>query len=266
MKRYLIAIDSDGTLKDSKGLISKKTKNILNKLKKNEEIVLCTGRPRYHVKDINSELKLSDYIISSNGAEIYDVKKNAVVYSKYIYKYLLKPIYEDSLNNNIRVIYVVDDMEYVTEYTTNDSQVLIDDNNINELVKQNVKQIMFFGTDYDKINKYKDVISKKYKLSVVDSALKKDYSWFCVNNTNSSKGKAIESLSKLLKIRKNYTIAIGNDNNDISMLKYAKIGVAVKNATEDLLSVADVVTKTNDDEGVYSFLKKWSEENERDTI
>ena len=90
MNKYLIAIDSDGTLKDSNGIISDKTKKVLNKLKNDNVIVLCTGRPRYHVKNINSELKLSNYIISSNGAEIYDVEKNEVVYSKYIDKKNIK--------------------------------------------------------------------------------------------------------------------------------------------------------------------------------
>lgn len=73
MTPYLIAIDSDGTLKNNDGIISENTKNILNKLKKDNYIVICTGRPRYHTKSINNELSLSNYIISSNGAEIFDV-------------------------------------------------------------------------------------------------------------------------------------------------------------------------------------------------
>ena len=266
MNKYLIAIDSDGTLKDSNGIISDKTKKVLNKLKNDNVIVLCTGRPRYHVKNINSELKLSNYIISSNGAEIYDVEKNEVVYSKYIDKKILKSIYEDSIKENIRLIFVVDDIEYVTEYTTNDSQIFIDDKNIDELVKLNVKQIMFFGNDYDKINDYKNKINGRYNLSIIDSAFKKDYSWFCVNDKNCNKGNAIKFLSKYLNIDKDKTIAIGNDNNDISMIKYAKIGVAVNNATKELLDIADYITESNDEDGVYLFLKKWSDNNERNII
>ena len=266
MTSYLIAIDSDGTLKNNDGIISEKTKNILNKLKKDNYIVICTGRPRYHTKSINNELSLSNYIISSNGAEIFDVVNDEIIYSKYIDKELLKPIYEDAINANIRIIFVVDDTEYVTEYTKNDSQILIDDNNIKKVFEQNVKQIMLLGNDSETIKDFKQLINKKYDLSIIDSSFQKEHSWFCINAKDSNKGKAMEYLTNHLNINKDNTIAIGNDNNDISMLKYAKIGVAVENATKELLKIADYVTKSNNDEGVYYFLKQWSEDNERDTI
>ena len=257
MNSYLIAIDLDGTLKNNKGLISKNTKDILNKLKKNNTIVICTGRPRYHTEDMNSNLLLSNYIISSNGSEVFDVSKQKVLYAEYIDHKYIKNIYEDALKENIRVLFVIDDTEYVTEFTTNNSQVLIDD--INKIVGLNVKQIMFFGNDRIRIDIFKDYITNKYDVSVIDSSFKKEYSWFCINHKNCNKGNAIKFLSEYLNISKDNIIAIGNDNNDISMIKYAKIGVAVKNSTEELIKNADYITESNDDEGVYIFLKKWSD-------
>lgn len=266
MTQYLITIDLDGTLKNSDGNITNNTKNILNKLKKNNYIVICTGRPRYHTKNINIELELSNYIISSNGSEIFDVKKNEIIYSKYIEKKLLKQIYNDSKKEKIRTIFVIDDIEYVTQYTTNDSQILIDENNIDRIFENNVKQIMFIGNDSELLYKFKKFMEKRYDLSFIDSSFQKDYSWFCVNAKGCNKGNAMKFLVDYLELNKDNTIAIGNDNNDISMIEFAKIGVAVENATEELLKKANNITKSNDEEGVYLFLKKWSEENEGNTI
>ena len=52
------------------------------------------------------------------------------------------------------------------------------------------------------------------------------------------------------------TVAIGNDNNDLSMIQMAGIGVAVENATSELKKVANYITNSNDDDGVAEFLKK----------
>ena len=153
-------------------------------------------------------------------------------------------------------MFVVDDTEYVTIYKRNDDQILLDDSNINDLKDKLVKQIMIIGSEKDKILSYKEIISKNKNLKIVDSS--NDYKeeiWFSVVNNSSSKGSAIKELANYLCIPRKYTIAIGNDNNDISMIETANIGVAVENATNELKQKASVITKSNDEDGVLLFLK-----------
>ena len=75
--KYLIAIDSDGTLRRSDGTISNETKEVIKKLKdQGHIIVISTARPRYHTLKISNEVGINDYLISSNGTEVYDnIKK-----------------------------------------------------------------------------------------------------------------------------------------------------------------------------------------------
>ena len=83
----LIAIDLDGTLLNSKGEISQANREAINKAIQNEiEIVLCSGRVRGAVVNIANDIGANNYVISGNGAELYDVKKKEVVYQKFIPK------------------------------------------------------------------------------------------------------------------------------------------------------------------------------------
>ena len=255
--KYLIAIDSDGTLRRSDGTISTDTKKIIKKLRDlGHTVVITTARPRYHTLKISNEVGIDDYLISSNGSEVYYVENIFPENSNYIpYEESIK-IYEDTKKLNLRVMFVVDDTEYVTIYKRNDDQILLDDSNINDLKDKLVKQIMIIGSEKDKILSYKEIISKNKNLKIVDSS--NDYKeeiWFSVVNNSSSKGSAIKELANYLCIPRKYTIAIGNDNNDISMIETANIGVAVENATNELKQKASVITKCNDEDGVLLFLK-----------
>ena len=83
----LVAIDLDGTLLNSFGEVTENTKNVLLEAKeKGIEIVLASGRPISSTKSLAVEIGLDNYIISGNGAVVYDIKNEAVVYDKFLSK------------------------------------------------------------------------------------------------------------------------------------------------------------------------------------
>lgn len=93
-------------------------------------------------------------------------------------------------------------------------------------------------------------------LNIIDSSDEfGDEIWFSIVSGNSSKGLALCKLSNYLEIPNKNTIAIGNDMNDVSMLKCAGISVAVGNAIPEILDNATVITKSNDLDGVAVFLE-----------
>ena len=255
--KKLIAIDSDGTLRQSNGEISKRTKNIINKLTNNGYIVvLCTARPRYHALDISNEIGIREYIISSNGAEIYDIENNKTIFETYISKSNCKMLYDYAVAKDIRIVFVSNNTEYVTQFTRNSHQILLTDKNLNNMLKDKVKQVMIIGKEKDKINAFKEIVISKYKMNVVDSSKSnKEEIWFSIIDTATSKGQAILELSRYLNISTKDTIAIGNDANDISMFKVAGISVAVGNAPDEVKNNANYVTTTNDEDGVALFLE-----------
>lgn len=264
-EKYLIAIDSDGTLRSSDGIISENMKNITKQLlKQNCNIVICTARPRYHTIELVNELKSSNIIITSNGAEIYDIESKKIIYSKYIDYSSCLTIYNLACKYHIRVIFVSSSAEYVNNYVTNEFQKLLTDENITKISNNNIRHILAISTDKASLKKVYQQIQKNCHLEIsYSSNTTKDYDWFCVNSLNTNKGIALKYLSEYLNIPQKNVIAIGNDNNDISMVSFAKIGVAVANSTPELLKSADIITKSNNDDGVYLFLKKWSETQEK---
>lgn len=261
--KYLIAIDSDGTLRHSDGNISDKTKTIIKKVVDcGNIVVICTARPRYYTLKVSNEVGLNEYLISSNGSEIYDNINKKNIYSTYLPKEECKIIYQETKKLGLRVMFVSENTEYVTMFTRNDSQVLLDDNNVDILLKKEIKQIMIISKEKELVKKYKFLIEEKSNLCVVDSSREdKEELWFSVINSNSSKGNSLKILAEYLNISIKNIIAIGNDNNDISMIDIASIGVAVENATDQLKEHADYITKSNDEDGVADYLIKFLNNN-----
>ena len=121
----LIAIDLDGTMLDTYGEISQKTKRVLNKaMQKGAKVIIASGRTIDSIKTIAEEISSDKYIIAGNGSIIYDIKQNNVIYEKYIPKskalnltqicednsisysvYTNKTIIADSLKYNILYYY-----------------------------------------------------------------------------------------------------------------------------------------------------------------
>lgn len=256
--KYIIAIDSDGTLRKTDGTISDFTKMVIKKqIEKENVVVICTARPRYHTQKISNEVGANNFIISSNGSEIYDVQKKKVIWAKYIDKKSCKLLYDYAILNNIRIMYVLENTEYVTQFTRNDNQVLLTEDNFDEVINNKVKQVMVISKEKDKINMFKEIVQNEYKMNILDSSKENsEENWFSVVSNEASKGIAVLKLSKYINVSKENIIAIGNDNNDISMFKVAKISAAVSNSTKKALENAKYKIKSNDEDGVAIFLNE----------
>lgn len=255
---YLIAIDSDGTLRRSDGTISDVTKKaIFKQIKNNNVVVICTARPRYHTLKIAKEVGASNYLISSNGSELYDFSENKLIWATYVNKEDCIKLYKYSKKENIRIMFVIENTEYVTQFIRDDAQILLNDENFDKVLEGNVKQIMVIGKDKEKIENFKNIVINEYKLNILDSSSKnKEEMWFSIVGKKASKGIALLKLAEYLNISSDNIVSIGNDNNDISMFEVAKISVVVSNSTENALKKAKYITESNDNDGVALFLEQ----------
>ena len=258
--KKIIFIDSDGTLRDSSGVISERVKKAIQEnIKKGNKIIISTSRPRYQIIKVVEEVLADDIVISSNGSEIYDSKNKRIIFNSFIeYDELIKLV-EYAYLKDIRLILTMDDYDYVTKDIRNSNQKLLNKNDYkNELINCNVKQCMFIDKNSNEIFKLKDILSKNDKLNIVDESNEKSKcceKWFSIVNSNCSKGNAIKILIKYLNVPIENTIAIGNDKNDISMFEVAGLSVAVANASEDIKNKVDYITLSNDEDGVALFLE-----------
>ena len=97
----------------------------------------------------------------------------------------------------------------------------------------------------------------------MDIKFKDDKTIFCdIANINSNKGSAVKKLLEILNIKKEKTIAIGDDINDLSMFEQVGYKVAVDNAIDIVKENADEITLSNDEDGVAVFLDKMLKEME----
>ena len=194
------------------------------------------------------------FLISSNGTEVYDNLNNKIIYNSYLSSDYCKKIYSDVKSIGIRAIFVCENTEYATEFIRNDSQILLNEENIDNMLNKKIKQIMIIGKEKEKIKHYKGQV-KKYNLNIIDiSNDEKEEIWFSIISNESSKGIALKKLADYLNIPISQTVAIGNDNNDLSMIQAAEIGVAVANATNELKKAVNYITTSNDDDGVAKFI------------
>jgi len=109
--------------------------------------------------------------------------------------------------------------------------------------------------DKNRLNEFKnnlpDYISKNY------SVVKSNDQLLEIFHKEGSKGHALEYLSKVLKIDRNEIIAFGDEENDMTMIEYAGLGVAMGNAKPNVIATANYITLSHDFDGVAVALDKY---------
>ena len=102
----LIAVDLDGTLLNKYGMVTEKTKQTIRKtIKQGTDVVIASGRPIDSIKTIAQEIGSKNYFIAGNGSLIYDIKKDEIIYEKFLNKQkvleIAKICEENSISYNI---------------------------------------------------------------------------------------------------------------------------------------------------------------------
>ena len=285
----LIAIDLDGTLLNSYGVVTDRTKQTIKKcIDKGIEIVLASGRPNDSIEAIAKEIGAEHYFIAGNGALVYDIKKEEVIYEKYMPKekvleiirlceqnsisynvYTDKTILATSLKYNVLYyhkenlkkeeskkthINIVDDMySYVKQMQEEKFlKITICDTNSNvfNAIIRKMKQIE--GIDILEVSHMSRKIIKQGTEEVPI-----EYYYTEISLQEVDKYNALQFLQKKLNIKNEETIAIGDNMNDKKMIQKAGMGIAMKQSCPAIIEVADYVTEGNNEDGVAKALEKF---------
>lgn len=262
--KKLIFVDSDGTLKNTKGVISDKTKEVLNKLKdEGVEVIITTGRPRYHALKVKNLSNASRYVISSNGAEVYDDLSKETIYGSYMNKEDVIEITEIANKYNSRCMYTVEGKEAVYDEAKNDNQMFLD-KPLDEFLDENkVKQVFIRSDDvneakstYNEVKALKNVKVVNESSFFHDDIVEEKGIWFSVSSIDVNKGTAIKVLCEYLGVDLKDTYGFGNDYNDIKMFETVNYSIVMNNANDDLKDMAKIIAKSNDEDGVALFLEE----------
>lgn len=257
-----IFLDLDGTLLDDNKNVSEENKKAINMAENmGVSVCLCSGRQNEFVKKIQKKAGInSQYIISSNGCEIYDLKNNEVLFTANLESTLSKRLYEycQLKNHLIRIDTVygrfINNMNY--EYSgeielSEDINKFLDENNVVQISVCTKTE-----EEIDKVIEYLKPLNEDIKIENRFQTGNGIWSLWAINiiNKNASKGNAIYGLCKYLKIDIKDVIAMGDDLNDISMIKEVGLGIAMGNALDSVKEIADEVTKTNNENGVAEII------------
>ena len=278
----LIAIDIDGTLLNSYGEVTDENKNaIQNAISKGAEVILASGRPIMSVKNLANELNANNYIICGNGAIMYDMQKEQILYNKFLDKskvlqiikiceensiyynlYTDNMILTNGLNYNV-LFYNKENLNKPEEKKTkinivNDIYKYVeekqDENYLKITICDNSKII--FDRIIQKLKTIKDIdvldvahMSRKMIKDGTEDVLV-EYYYTEISNVGVDKWYAIEELMNKLGITSNEVMAIGDNVNDKIMIENAGLGVVMGNSAPYIKEIADIVVADNDNSGV----------------
>lgn len=255
MKYKLVASDLDGTLLDSNRNISTKTRKLIHEfMSKGGIFTFATGRMEKSIAKYIDYLGIYAPAIIYNGSKIVDLKNESVFYENLVDYNLAKTALKisreydwDTLLYLNKRIYVSKVTNVIEEYMAKDGVECEVVNELHEYISLPPTKILIIGNpEYFKPYVKKVAEESGCTLNYINS----EYNYLEVLPENTSKGNALKELARILNISMEQVIAVGDNLNDISMIKAAGIGVAVANAQEDVKKSADFITKSNDEDGV----------------
>lgn len=285
----LIAIDLDGTLLNSYGTISEEDKIALKKAIENGiKVVLTSGRGTMSVKNFANELDIQGEIICGNGAIIYNLQEDKIIYNQYIDKkkvlQIIKICEENSIYYNVFTedTILTSSLAYNVLFYNQENVKKPDNKKTNINIIPNIykyieerekedylkicicdKNNIIFGGIMKKLQEVKNVnvmevahMARKLIANGTDY-VPVEYYITEIMNQNADKWNAIEFLIKELGIDRSEVIAIGDNVNDEQMLKNAGLGVAMGNSAPYIKEMAKEVTLDNNSGGVRNIVEKY---------
>lgn len=265
MNYKMIVLDLDDTLLRDDHTISERTKQVLMQAQENGvKVVLASGRPTFAMVHIAEELSLhqyGSYILSFNGGKITNFRTKEDVFVSTLAKEVSHRLYDLSRRENV----------YIHTYIQ-DEIITADDNEYSR------KESMITGLPIKIVENFKDAVTvpvikllmveNPEKLQVVEAKLQKEFEdefsimrskpyFLEFTEKGVTKGTSLQALIDQLGITREEVIAIGDSYNDVSMIEFAGLGVAMGNAPDDIKELADYVTDTNMNDGVAKVVENF---------
>lgn len=259
----LIALDIDGTIVDSKGVLHSPIIEATDaSAKAGIKLVICSGRPFESVESFAKALEVKDYIICLNGCELRSLETRAVLEAVCLPGALAVDIFrrleQESplLSANIylqdRILYFgKNNVEKIFHKTCR-----IEEATMQQLLqyaeKDEIRKIELCNVKYSSAA-FRDSLISTQGISLFGSW---EHSIECVSHY-ADKGIMLQKLTELLNISREQVMAVGDYNNDLGMIRFAGVGVAMGNALPELKAVARYITEDCDHNGAAKAIRRY---------
>jgi len=277
----LVAIDLDGTMLNQYGIVTQKTKkSIENAQQRGLEVIIASGRPIDSIKAIAKEINSNKFFISGNGALVYDIANEKIIYENTLKKQkvlqIIKICEENSIYYNIytekeilakslqaNVLFY--NKENLNKEENNKTHINIIDDIYNYIAQRDEKILKITVCDSTKsifnsiMRRLKEVddievlevshMSRKVIRQGTEE-IPIEYFYTEISAKNVDKWNALQVLKEKMQISEEQIVTIGDNLNDKMMIEKAKLGIAMGQSTPYVKEIADKITYSNIEDGV----------------
>ena len=264
----IIALDLDGTLTNSEKNITPRTFDALMKAQlEGVRLVLASGRPTFGIAALANQLQLADYggyVLSYNGGRIIDWCEKTVIFSQVVDQKLVPILYDFAEKAQLPIVTYLPEAILASK---NEGEYLAEEARINGMpvvVAQNfVEEAMQIAGGSTKF-----LIPGEPELLIqLESEMKAAHSeqmevfrsapfFLELPPKGIDKAQSLQRLLTHLGLERESLMAFGDGFNDLSMIQFAGQGVAMANAVEEVKSIADFVTTSNEEDGIAHALEQ----------
>lgn len=258
----LVALDVDGTLKPRNGPISPRVREaIAQTLARGVEVTLATGRMYPSVLPFARELGLTAPLICLGGAALRDPRTGATLFEQSIPLELACEVVAAGRDRGLSVCAYVGDLLFVERvdpaspfagYVARSRAVVVPD--LLAAFSGDPSHLAVVSDESrtrSLVRDLRDAFGDRLAVTSGHPLLAE------IDHPSVSKAVALAHLAELLGVGREQVIAIGDDWNDVPMLEYAGLGVAMADATPEVLAAADVIAPTADEDGVAWTLERF---------
>ncbi len=265
-KYRLLALDLDGTLTDSQKKVSLKNREYIRLAQeRGVDIILASGRPVIGIESVANALNLYEtggYILAYNGGQIIDCKAKKALIEHFvpaeyyheicgiIHKFHVFPL----TYNATGVICENNEDKYVQKESYNNSVPLYKVESLEAELKKPVVKFMVVG-EPEELSR-----AAAYLKGCFNGTLNVFFSepyFLEITPLGIEKKSGLANLLKLLNVPREALMACGDGLNDIPMLEYAGLSIAMANAYDETKKYADFVSTSNEEDGVAAAIEKF---------
>ncbi|MBQ6888908.1 MAG: HAD family phosphatase [Lachnospiraceae bacterium] len=262
----ILVLDIDGTLTNSKKEITENTKNgIKDIMERGHIVMLASGRPTPGMKKYAEELELEKYggyLLSFNGGKIINCKTGDIVFQNTLPSHILRGLYKFALDNDCGLVTYLGDT--VILGTRSDEYIELEARINGMPIRQVDNMVEFVDFDMNKclmtapVDKAPALEKELQEMFGDIASIYRSEPFFIeIMPKGVDKAASLDKMLSTIGLKRENAICCGDGFNDMTMIQYAGVGVAMANAQEKVKEVADFITKSNDEDGIVTVIDKF---------